>query len=47
MELKKGKIIICDDYDQVTYGVKKAVDELKEKVTEIKNLNGRLVKIVT
>ena len=46
-KLKKGKIIICDDYDQVDYGVKKAVDELKEKVKEIKNLNGRLVKIVT
>tara|TARA_B100000945_G_C20354206_1_gene583785 strand:- start:322 stop:951 length:630 start_codon:yes stop_codon:yes gene_type:complete len=46
-KLKKGKIIICDDYDQVDYGVKKAVDELKENVTEIKSLNGRLVKIVT
>tara|TARA_B100000965_G_C19297254_1_gene628576 strand:- start:106 stop:735 length:630 start_codon:yes stop_codon:yes gene_type:complete len=46
-KLKKGKIIICDDYDQVHYGVKKAVDELRENVTEIKNLNGRLVKIVT
>ena len=46
-KLKKSKIIICDDYDQVDYGVKKAVDELKEKVTEIKNLNGRLVKIIT
>ena len=46
-KLKKGKIIICDDYDQVHYGVKKAVDELRENVTEIKNFNGRLVKIVT
>jgi len=46
-KLKKDKIIICDDYDQANYGVKKAVDEIKEKVTEIKNLNARLVKIVT
>ena len=45
-KLKKNKIIICDDYDQVKYGVKKAVDELKGKVSEIINLNNRLVKIV-
>ena len=45
--IKKGKIIICDDYDQVDYGVKKAVDELKDQVSEIVNLNGRLVKIIT
>ena len=44
--LKKGKIIICDDYDQASYGVKKAVDELKNKVSEIKELNKRLVKII-
>ena len=44
--IKKGKIIICDDYDQVTYGVKKAVDEFKDKVSEIKELNKRLVRIV-
>ena len=44
--LKKGKIIICDDYDQINYGVKKAVDELKNKVSEIKELNKRLVKII-
>ena len=44
-KLKAGKIIICDDYDQASYGVKKAVDELSSKVTEIKDLNGRLVKI--
>ena len=42
---KKGKIIICDDYDQESYGVKKAVDEPKNKVTEIKELNKRLVRI--
>ena len=45
--IKKGKIIICDDYDQESYGVKKAVDELKNKVTEIKELNKRLVRITT
>ena len=28
--IKKGKIIICDDYNQVNYGVKKAVDEFKK-----------------
>ena len=43
--MKKGKIIICDDYDQINYGVKKAVDELKGKVSEIKELNKRLVSI--
>ena len=44
-KIKKGKIIICDDYDQITYGVKKAVDELNGKVSEIKLLNKRLVRI--
>tara|TARA_B110000046_G_scaffold153940_1_gene163656 strand:- start:793 stop:1422 length:630 start_codon:yes stop_codon:yes gene_type:complete len=43
--IKKNKIIICDDYDQINYGVKKAVDEFKNHVTEIKELNKRLVKI--
>ena len=43
--IKKGKKIICDDYDQVSYGVKKAVDELKNRVTEIKQINKRLVVI--
>ena len=43
--IKKGKRIICDDYDQVNYGVKKAVDELKSHVAEIKELNKRLVMI--
>jgi hypothetical protein len=44
--IKKNKIIICDDYDQVDYGVKKAVDELLNQVTEIKQLNKRLVRII-
>jgi len=43
--IKKNKIIICDDYDQLTYGVKKAVDELTNHVSEIKELNKRLVRI--
>ena len=45
--IKKNKVIICDDYDQKDYGVKKAVDELINNVTEIKELNKRLVKITT
>ena len=45
-ETKKGKVIICDDYDQTNYGVKKAVDELKNQVSEIKELNKRLVRII-
>ena len=44
--IKKGKVIICDDYDQVNYGVKKAVDELQNKVSEIKGLNKRLARII-
>ena len=43
--IKKNKIIICDDYDQVDYGVKKAVDELLNHVSEVRKLNHRLVKI--
>ena len=45
--IKKNKVIICDDYDQKDYGVKKAVDEIINNVTEIKELNKRLVKITT
>ena len=45
--IKKNTVVICDDYDQEGYGVKKAVDELKSQVTDIINLNGRLVKIIT
>ena len=44
--IKKEKIIICDDYDQVNYGVKQAVDELRNKVKQIELLNKRLVKII-
>jgi hypothetical protein len=30
-KLKKGSIILVDDYNQINYGVKKAVDEIKNK----------------
>lgn len=33
--LKKDSIIICDDYNKVQYGVKKAVDEIKDKCSFI------------
>ena len=46
-DIKKNMIIICDDYDQGGYGVKRAVDELKNQVTDIIKLNDRLVKIIT
>jgi predicted O-methyltransferase YrrM len=46
-DIKKNMIIICDDYDQGGYGVKRAVDELKNHVTDVINLNDRLVKIIT
>ena len=46
-DIKKNMVIICDDYDQEGYGVKKAVDELKGQVTDIININKRLVKIIT
>jgi len=45
--IQKNKVIICDDYDQIEYGVKKAVDELSGQVNVIENLNKRLVKIIT
>ena len=45
-KMKKKSVIICDDYDQETYGVKRAVDELSNKVASIINLNQRLVKII-
>ena len=46
-DIKKNMVIICDDYDQEGYGVKKAVDELKGQVSDIININKRLVKIIT
>ena len=37
-------MIICDDYDQTSYGVKKAVDELENQITKSTS-DKRLVKI--
>ena len=45
-KLKKNKIIICDDYDQKNYGVKRAVDELRLEY-KIEMVNERIVKILT
>lgn len=44
--MEKKSIIICDDYDVENYGVKKAVDEIINKVNSVINLNKRLVKII-
>ena len=45
-KLKKNKIIICDDYDQKDYGVKRAVDEFKSEY-KIELVNERIAKILT
>ena len=45
-KLKKNKIIICDDYDQKNYGVKRAVDEFRMEY-KIEMINERIVKIQT
>jgi len=45
-KLKKNKIIICDDYDQKHYGVKRAVDEFKSEY-KIEMINERIAKILT
>jgi len=45
--IKKNKIIICDDYNQINYGVKKAVDEISKDVSDVKILNKRLARITT
>ena len=45
-KLKKNKIIICDDYDQKNYGVKRAVDEFRLEY-KIEMINERIVKILT
>ena len=45
-KLKKNKIIICDDYDQKDYGVKRAVDEFRLEY-KIEMINERIVKILT
>ena len=45
-KLKKNKIIICDDYDQKNYGVKRAVDEFRLEY-KIEMINERIAKILT
>jgi len=45
--LNKSKIIICDDYNQKLYGVKKAVDEINKNKFKVSILNDRLVEIIT
>ena len=45
-KLKKNKIIICDDYDQKNFGVKRAVDEFRLEY-KIEMVNERIVKILT
>ena len=45
-KLKKNKIIICDDYNQKNYGVKRAVDEFRLEY-KIEMINERIVKILT
>ena len=45
-KLKKNKIIICDDYDQKIFGVKRAVDEFRLEY-KIEMVNERIVKILT
>ena len=45
--IKKNKIIICDDYNQINYGVKKAVDEISKNILSVNILNKRLAIITT
>ena len=45
-KLKKNKIIICDDYNQKDYGVKRAVDEFRLEY-KIERVNERIFKILT
>ena len=45
-KLKKNKIIICDDYDQKKFGVKRAVDEFRLEY-KIEMINERIIKILT
>ena len=44
--MKKKSVIICDDYNITGYGVKKAVDEIKNRVESLNILNDRLAMIV-
>lgn len=46
-KLSKSKTIICDDYNQSSYGVKKAVDEIDKNKFKVSILNDRLAEIIT
>ena len=46
-KLKKNKTIICDDYNQSSYGVKQAVDEIDRNKFKISILNDRFAEIIT
>jgi len=43
--MKQNSIIVCDDYDQLHYGVNKAINEIASKVNSLKILNKRLAMI--
>ena len=44
--MKKKSIIICDDYNISGYGVRKVVNEIKNRVDSVNILNDRLAMIV-
>ena len=46
-KLSKSTTIICDDYNQDHYGVKKAVDEIDKKKFKVTILNDRFAEIIT
>ena len=45
-KLNKSTTIICDDYNQINYGVKKAVDEIDKKKFKVSILNDRFAEII-
>ena len=46
-KLSKSKTIICDDYNQSLYGVKKAVDEIDKNKFKVSILSDRFAEIIT
>jgi len=46
-KLNKTSTIICDDYNQDHYGVKKAVDEIDKNKFKVSILSDRFVEIIT
>ena len=45
-KLNKSTTIICDDYNQINYGVKKAVDEIDKNKFKVSILNDRFAEII-